>query len=63
MNADGMELGMAQVGGGAVDEQTHLLIYAERMDLDVRERKRRDIAVGFVECRQAGCELLAHLAR
>ena len=58
-----MELGMAQEGGGAVDEQTQLLVYAERLDLDVRERKRGNIAIGFVERRQAGRELLAHLVR
>lgn len=63
MNADGMELGMAQEGGGAVDEQTHLLVYAERLDLDVRERKRGNIAIGFVERHQAGCELFAYLVR
>lgn len=54
---------MTQIGGGAVDEQTHLLVYAERLDLDVRERKRGNIAIGFVERHQAGCELFAYLVR
>lgn len=54
---------MTQIGGGAVDEQTHLLVHAQRLDLDVREGKRGNIAIGFVERRQAGRELLAHLVR